>query len=97
MQNKKPHKYKNSEVILLSTIAQYIVGIIENTKLMEEMLKTKEELEGRKLVERAKGILMKKKGIDEETAYNILRKKSMDTRKPIREIAEAIIIAEGIK
>jgi uroporphyrinogen-III synthase len=96
VQNKKQHKYKNSEIILLTTISQYIAGVIENAKLMEEISSAKEELETRKIIERAKGILMKEKNIDEETAYNILRKKSMDTRKPIREIAEAIIIAEEL-
>ncbi|MEM5777538.1 MAG: ANTAR domain-containing protein [Candidatus Aenigmatarchaeota archaeon] len=96
VQNKKKHKYKNSEIIILSTVAQYLAGIIENTKLMEEIIKAKEELSARKIIERAKGILMKEKNIDEETAYKILRKKSMDTRREMKEIAEAIIIAREI-
>lgn len=96
VQNKKKHKYKNSEIIILSTVAQYLAGIIENTKLMEEIIKAKEELSARKIIERAKGILMKEKNIDEETAYKILRKKSMDTRREMKEIAEAIIIAKEI-
>jgi response regulator NasT len=44
------------------------------------------------LVERAKGILMKKQGLTEEEAFKRIRKASMDSRKSMREIAEAILL-----
>jgi AmiR/NasT family two-component response regulator len=63
------------------------------------MVKTKviqEELETRKQVERAKGILMKELKLDEEEAFGRIRKKSMDSRRSMRDVAEAIILAHEI-
>ena len=57
----------------------------------------KEELESRKAVERAKGILMKRDSLSEQEAYEKLRKYSMDNRKSMREISEAIILSEDMK
>jgi AmiR/NasT family two-component response regulator len=59
------------------------------------MVKTRviqEELESRKLIERAKEILMKQRDISGQDAYQWIRKRSMDTRKTMREVAEAIIL-----
>jgi len=52
-----------------------------------------EALEVRKLVERAKGQLMRSKQISEEEAFRIMQRQSMDTRRSMREIAEAILLA----
>jgi uroporphyrinogen-III synthase len=56
----------------------------------------KRELETRKLVERAKGILQQRHGLTEEDAYLRLRNQSRRLRKPMRELAEAIILAEDM-
>ena len=64
------------------------------------MVKTKviqEELETRKVVERAKGILMRQEGLTEEDAFRRIQKYSMDHRKPMKEVAEAIIVAHEMK
>jgi len=64
------------------------------------MVKTKiiqEELETRKVVERAKGILMRQQGLSEEEAFRKIQKQSMDLRKSMRDIAEAIILIENMK
>jgi len=53
-----------------------------------------EELETRKLVERAKGALMKHHDLSEEEAFKRIRKASMDSRKTMREIADAILLTE---
>ena len=53
---------------------------------MEEALKAKEALETRKVVERAKGILMRLNNLSEETAYRMIHKKSMDTCRSMKEI-----------
>ena len=66
--------------------------ILNQADLIVDNRKLQEEIEERKLVERAKGILMKK-GFTEEEAYKFLRKKAMDTRKKIKDIAESIIIS----
>ncbi|HDN79610.1 MAG: response regulator [Chloroflexi bacterium] len=53
----------------------------------------REALETRKLVERAKGILMDTQGLSEAEAFRRIQKMSMNTRKPMKEVAEAIILA----
>lgn len=60
--------------------------------LEKEMKDLQEALETRKLVDRAKGILMDTKGMTEAEAFRKIQKMSMDTRRPMKEIARAIII-----
>jgi uroporphyrinogen-III synthase len=68
----------------------------ENARLLEETQEMKRELETRKLMERAKGILQQNHAITEEEAYLRLRNQSRRLRRPIRELAEAIILAEEL-
>ncbi|HEC31963.1 MAG TPA: ANTAR domain-containing protein [Deltaproteobacteria bacterium] len=63
------------------------------------MVKTKviqEELEARKLIERAKDVLMRKRNVKGDEAYRWIRKRSMDSRKSMREVAEAILLSEEL-
>jgi len=69
---------------------------IENTELMVKTRVIQEELETRKLVERAKDILMRDRGLSGEDAFHRIQKQSMNTRRSMREIAEAIILAKEI-
>ncbi len=62
-------------------------------QLEKEAKDLKEALETRKLVERAKGILMDRYGLSEAEAFRRIQKMSMDNRKPMKEIAMAIILA----
>lgn len=87
----KPYKFSKREIEVISIVANHAALIIENTNLLIQTKIIEEELETRKLVERAKGILMKEKKIEEDAAYRLLQKYSMDTRKSLKEIAEAII------
>ncbi len=93
----KKHKHTKKEIKLLGTIANQAGLVIENSKLMEEISTTKQILEVRKAVERAKGILMRDLAISEDEAYKIIQRKSMDTCRPMKEIAEAVILAYEIK
>lgn len=68
----------------------------ETLDLDKEVEDLKETLETRKLVERAKGILMDTYQLKEQEAYRRIQQQSMNMRKSMREIAEAIIIAHGI-
>lgn len=65
----------------------------EVDKLQNDVTKLSEKLENRKTIEKAKGIIMKANGINEETAYQQIRKLSMDKRCPMIEVAEMIVIA----
>src|SRR3982750_251278 len=62
-------------------------------KLQEELDRTKSQLEGRKIIEKATGILMKVKGLTEDEAYVLLRSTAMREKKKIGEIAQSIITA----
>ena len=92
-----PHQFSKSEINILKSIANQAAIVIENFRLVVESKVIKEELEARKTIERAKGILMKQEGLSEETAYNRIRKYSMDSRKTMREVSEAIILSKEIK
>ncbi|HIC92187.1 MAG TPA: GAF domain-containing protein [Syntrophaceae bacterium] len=86
------HRFTNEEIRILQVIANQAAVAIENTHLMQEILRAKEALEMRKIVEKAKGILMEQFDISEDEAYVMIRKKSMDLRKTMREVAESIIL-----
>lgn len=63
------------------------------SKLQDELERTKSALEGRKIVDRAKGILMKAKGLTEDEAYVLMRSAAMREKKKIADIAQSIITA----
>lgn len=65
-------------------------------KLRRELDHAKSELAERKVIDRAKGILMRTKGIDEDAAYSLLRKAAMDQGRRIAEIAESLVVANGL-
>jgi len=92
-----PHKFTKSEVEVLTTVANQAAIAIENAGLIMKAKIIEDELMSRKLVERAKGILMKEQHLSEEEAFRRLQKKSMDLRKSMREIAEAVILANQIQ
>jgi signal transduction protein with GAF and PtsI domain len=92
-----PHSFTAEEIKVLQAIANQAAIAIENTRLLEKSFEMQEALEVRKLVERAKGSLMQAKGISEEEAFRVMQRQSMDRRKSMREIAEAVILAIGIE
>lgn len=93
----KAHDFTTTEIEILTSIANQAAVAIENTELIVKSKVIQEELESRKKVERAKGILMKDEKLDEEEAYSKIRRYAMDTRKTMREVAEAIILAADMK
>ena len=64
--------------------------------LREELDRARQALDERKVVERAKGILMQERGLSEEAAYALLRKAAMSDNKRVMEIAQAVITAAGL-
>lgn len=64
--------------------------------LQRENLTLKESLEARKLIERAKGLLMEQRRISEAQAYTLIKQASMNRRKPMTEIAQAILLSATI-
>ena len=92
----EPHEFSQAEVNLITTVANQASIAIENTRLLVRTKVIEEELEARKRIERAKEILMVKKKLPADKAFRWLQKKSMDTRKSMREIADAIIISQDL-
>jgi signal transduction protein with GAF and PtsI domain len=80
--------------------AQAVAGqaalAFENARLISETLEMKRILEDRKIIERAKGILQQRDRITEEQAYLNMRRESRRLRRPMRELADAIILAEEL-
>jgi response regulator NasT len=66
------------------------------SRMARELEEARSELENRKIVERAKGILMKSRGLSEEAAYTLLRKTAMNQNRKIAEIAQSLVTAAGL-
>jgi len=66
------------------------------SRLQDELERAKSALEERKVIDRAKGILMKAKNLTEEQAYALMRKTAMNENKRIAEIAQSIITAADL-
>ena len=81
---------------LLPTIELAVSRFEEFVALQKENENLKKTLEARKVIERAKGILMKSRSLSEAEAFSLIQKKSMDLRKPMHEIAQAVILSEEL-
>jgi response regulator NasT len=79
--------YKRLKPIMKVAIARFR----EYQAMRAELDKTRNQLAERKVIERAKGILMKQKGMDEASAYHALRKMAMDRNLRLAEVAESVI------
>ena len=97
------HDHTPDEIALLTFVGEQMGGILsksllaeENARLLEETQEMKRQLEIRKLVERAKGILQQRYKLTEEEAYLRLRNESRRLRRPMKDLAEAIILAEDL-
>jgi response regulator NasT len=84
------------EADILPTIEVAMSRADEMNALTQEVTNLKDALETRKVVEKAKGILIETYGITEAEAFRRIQKLSMNSRKPIRDIADAIILAREV-
>ncbi|KIC32507.1 ANTAR domain-containing response regulator [Leisingera sp. ANG-M7] len=65
-------------------------------RMRTELAEAKRALEERKVIDRAKGMVMKARGIGEDEAYALLRKAAMDQNKRVAEVAQALVTAAGL-
>ncbi|MEM6588397.1 MAG: ANTAR domain-containing protein [Pseudomonadota bacterium] len=65
-------------------------------RMRTELAETKRALEERKVIDRAKGLIMKAKGVDEDAAYALLRKAAMNQGKRLADVAEALVESAGL-
>jgi len=101
--HREPHNHSSDEIALLSFVGEQMGGAIkksflaeENVRLQAETAEMRRQLETRKIVERAKGILQHRHSLTEEESYLRLRNESRRLRRPMRELAEAIILSEDL-
>ena len=87
--------FREQEIVPAVDIA--LARFQEFRELEKEVGDLKETLETRKVVDRAKGVLMDSQHLTEAEAFRKIQKMSMNTRKPMKEIAEAIILAQEAK
>jgi signal transduction protein with GAF and PtsI domain len=97
LQHRLLHVYKPREIRLISAIGFLVGAEIELARLEEVNSQLFGQLQTRKLVERAKGILQRDLGLSEEQAYLTLQRQSRQRRQPMKEIAEAIILSDDVK
>ena len=84
-----------SEDSLLPMVEVAIAKGREMDQMRADISRVKDELEGRKLIERAKGILMAQEKLSEDAAYKKIRKISMDKGRPMKDIAKVILLNSG--
>ncbi len=101
--HREAHSHNTDEIALLAFVGEQMGGVVskslleeEKAQLVQEKMAIQRQLEERKLVERAKGIIQQKYNTTEEDAYFRLRNQSRRLRRPMRELAEAIILAEDL-
>ncbi len=101
--HRRPHEHGEQEISLVKFVGEQVGNAIGRAKLVEENQRLAQETEGirreletRKVVERAKGILMRNHGLTEEESYLRLRGEARRMRRTMKELAEAIILAEEL-
>jgi signal transduction protein with GAF and PtsI domain len=97
LQHREHHVYRRREIRLISTVGFLVGAEIEMARLEDANSNLSEQLQTRKVVERAKGILQRELGFTEEQAYLALQRQSRQKRKAMKEIAEAIVLSDEVK
>ena len=82
------------EKTLISTIRVAHAKSVKDRDLEKKLSELSQRLEDRRAIERAKGILMKRNGIDEDTAYRLLRTLSMEKHCSIRRLSDLLLLSE---
>jgi signal transduction protein with GAF and PtsI domain len=97
LRHRQPHTYTRRQIRLISMIGFLVGAEIEVARLEVENSQLLHQLETRKLLERAKGILQRDLGLDEEQAYLALQRQARQKRKTFKENAEAVVLGEEIR
>jgi signal transduction protein with GAF and PtsI domain len=97
LQHREPHTYTRRQIRLISMIGFLVGAELEMARLEVENSHLAQQLETRKLLERAKGILQRDLGLDEEQAYLTLQRQARQKRRTLKEIAESVVLGEEIR
>jgi uroporphyrinogen-III synthase len=97
VQHREPYQFTPREIKSVSTIGHLVGAGIELARLENEIAELSDKLAVRKIIERAKGIVQSDLGVSEEEAYSIIKKQARSRRKTMKEIGEAILLADELK
>jgi uroporphyrinogen-III synthase len=97
LQHRNHHVYRRREIRMISTVGFLVGAEIELARLEEANSSLTEQLQTRKILERAKGILQRDLGLNEEQAYLAIQRQSRQKRRPMKEIAEAIVLSDEVR
>jgi uroporphyrinogen-III synthase len=97
VQHVQPYDFTLREIKIISTLGHLVGAAIEMARLEQEVTALSDKLETRKVVERAKGILQRELKIGEEEAYAAIQKQARTRRKSMKEVSEAILLANEMK
>ena len=96
LQHRSEHVHTRREVQLVATIGFLVGAEIKMAQLEGEVSHLADQLESRKVIERAKGILQREMGLNEEEAYLRLQRESRQRRRSMREVASALILSDEV-
>ena len=97
VQHIQPYEFTPRETKIISMLGHLVGAAIEMSRLEQEVTVLSDKLATRKVVERAKGILQRELNISEEEAYATIQKQARARRMPMKEISEAILLADELK
>lgn len=97
LQHRLPHMHTKREITLVTTIAYLVGSEIELARLDGRVSELESQLETRKLVERAKGLLQRDMGMTEEEAYLMLQRQARQRRISMKAVAEAIVLSDDVR
>jgi len=92
LQNKLPYKFSDEQVETVESLVKIVASAFANVVLEKRISHLENKLEERKVVEKAKGVLMKIKNMSEDEAFSFIRTEAMKKRKTLKDIAEAILL-----
>jgi uroporphyrinogen-III synthase len=97
LQHRMPHMHTRREINFVASMGYLVGSEIELARLDEELGQLQDQLETRKLVERAKGLLQRDVGLTEEEAYLTLQRQARQRRLTMKQVAEAIVLSDDLK
>ena len=97
LQHRLPHMHTRREIALVTTVGYLVGSEIELARMDSQVSQLSEQLETRKLVERAKGLLQRDTGMSEEEAYLTLQRQARQRRLSMKQVAEAIVLSDDLR
>lgn len=91
-QNKETYEFTKEQIQIIEDIVRIVAAGFETVVLERKVTNLESRLGERKIIEKAKGLLMKERNLSEADAYNLIRQEAMKKRKTAKEIADAVIL-----